>query len=76
MSATLPPVDQLLWSWPSVCKAATNDWAKSFALSIAKHAKRRNWQPSPKQHVLMSRMVAELYQHGGDFDGCDDLIED
>lgn len=69
----LRPVDELLWSWPTVCKAATNEWTKGFALSIAKHSKRRHWMPSPKQHLLMHRMVNELYQHRGDFDGRDDF---
>ena len=66
-------VDELLWSWPTVCKAASNDWAKGFALSIMRQSKRRNWQPSPKQHALMNRMVNEGYPHRGHFDGCDDF---
>lgn len=74
---TLPPVDELLWSWPTVCKAARTDWARSFALSIAKHSKRRGWRPSPKQYALMTRMVAEVYRRRGEFDGDDfPLIED
>lgn len=77
-TSTLRPVDELLWSWPTVCKAATNTWAKNFSMSIMRQSKRRNWKPSPKQHALMNRLVAELYRHRGDFDGCDDfdLIED
>ncbi|MDP5307574.1 hypothetical protein [Paracoccus spongiarum] len=73
--STLRPIDELLWSWPTVCKAATNDWARGFALSIAKHSKRRNWTPSPKQHALMNRLVAELYRHRGDFDDDFEVIE-
>lgn len=69
---SLRPVDELLWSWPTVCKVATNDWAKSFAQSIHRQSRRPNWMPTPKQHVLMQRMVAELYRHIDD-DG--DLIE-
>ncbi|MTH34432.1 hypothetical protein GL279_07460 [Paracoccus limosus] len=79
MSAqSLRPLDELLWSWPTVCKAATNDWAKSFAQSIQRQSRRPNWMPTPKQHVLMQRMVAEVYRQRGDFDDCDDfpLIED
>ena len=34
-TSALRPVDELLWSWPTVCKAATNEWAKGFARSIA-----------------------------------------
>lgn len=79
---TLRPVDELLWSWPTVCKAATNEWAKGFARSIAGQSRRRNWKPSPKQHAIMNRMVAELYRtrgrvSGGADDGPDiDLIEE
>ncbi|SNR24159.1 hypothetical protein EYF88_01735 [Paracoccus sediminis] len=75
---TLPSVDELMWSWPTVCKAAKDEWARGFALSIAKQSKRRNWKPSPKQHALMMRMVNEVYRDRGDFDGTDDfpLIED
>jgi hypothetical protein len=75
---SLPPVDELLWSWPTVCKSASNEWARCFALSIAKQSKRRNWTPTPKQHALMHRMVTSLYAQRGDFDGTDDfpLIED
>ena len=67
-AATLRPVEELLWSWPTVCRMATNDWAKNFAASIAKQARRRNWTPSPKQHQLMNSMVAELYRHTGEDD--------
>lgn len=69
MSAnTLAPVDELLWSWPTVCKSAKDEWARGFALSIAKQSKRPNWAPSPKQHALMQRMVRDLYRDGNDFD--------
>ncbi|WP_299841708.1 hypothetical protein [uncultured Paracoccus sp.] len=80
-TSALRPVDELLWSCPTVCKAATNEWAKGFARSIASQSRRRNWTPSPKQHALMHRMVSELYQtrgrvSGGADDGPDmDLIE-
>ncbi len=67
-AATLRPVEELLWSWPTVCRMATNDWAKNFAASIAKQARRRNWTPSAKQHQLMNSMVAELYRHTGEDD--------
>ncbi|SNR59098.1 DUF664 domain-containing protein [Paracoccus sediminis] len=74
----LPTVEELLWSWPAVCKAAKDEWAKDFALSIAKQSRHKNWTPSTKQHALMMRMVNEVYRHRGDFDGRDDfpLIED
>ncbi|AUH34647.1 hypothetical protein [Paracoccus tegillarcae] len=67
-SSTLRPVDELLWSWPTVCRMATNEWAKGFARSIASQSRRRNWTPSPKQHALMNSMVNELYRDTGEGD--------
>lgn len=71
-----PSVDELLWSWPSVCKAVKEEWARGFALSIAKHSKRRNWTHSPKQYALMARLVAELYRPRDDAGDDFSLIED
>lgn len=64
--------DDLLWSWPSLCKAVKEEGVKGCALSLTKHSKRRNWAPTPKQYALMNRLVADLYESRGDFD----LIED
>lgn len=55
-------VEELLWSWPSVCKAADTEWSRGFALSIMRQSRRRNWRPTEKQMVLMQRMVAALYE--------------
>ena len=63
-------IERIMWSWPRVNAAARTDWAKGFAASIARQARRRNWQPTPKQAALMRRMVDELFTHGteeGDF---------
>lgn len=73
--STRPSVEELLWSWPSVCKAAKNEWARGFALSIARHSKRRNWTPSSKQYALMARLVADLYHPRDDAGDDFDLIE-
>ena len=68
-------VDELLHHWPAVLQAAENEWAKSFATSIAKQARRRGWNPTPKQRALMHRMVEQLF--AVDDDGDDfRLIED
>jgi hypothetical protein len=69
----LLPVEELLWSWPTVCRTAKENWARGFALSIAKQSKRRGWQPTPKQHSLMNRLVCEIYQRDSEGEG--DLIE-
>lgn len=74
---TAATLDEIMWSWPTVCRMARDEWTRGFALSIARQAKRRGWEPSPKQFALMRRIVADLYQTRGDFDACDgeSLIE-
>ena len=60
-------VDRLLWHWPTVLRAAQvagNEWARNFARSIARQARRPDWRPSPKQLRLMGLMVAETCRHG------------
>lgn len=54
-------VDELLHHWPTVCRLAEDDWAKGFALSIARQSRRRGWHPSAKQTGIMQRMVSELF---------------
>lgn len=52
----------IVW-WPQVLRramAGSDDWAKSFARSIAKHGKRPSWNPSEKQAFLMRRMIEDL----------------
>ncbi|MGF6859662.1 hypothetical protein ABIE69_000209 [Rhodobacteraceae bacterium MBR-64] len=54
-------VDELLFHWPAVIRLAETDFAKCFALSIAKQSRRRGWKPSPKQLGIMRAMVSELF---------------
>lgn len=58
---TARPLEVLLHHWPTVCARAESPWAKSFAASISKQARRRNWTPTPKQLGIMRRMVSELF---------------
>lgn len=50
--------------WPLVLRRVmadgSDEWAKGFARSIARHGKRPGWRPSRKQEWIMRRMVAEL----------------
>lgn len=49
--------------WPRVVRRAMiegNEWSQGFAKSIARHAKRLSWRPSPKQAQVMRRMVHDL----------------
>ncbi|KPP85800.1 MAG: hypothetical protein HLUCCO07_01755 [Rhodobacteraceae bacterium HLUCCO07] len=50
--------------WPRVLRRAmadgSDDWAKGFAKSIARHGKRPGWRPTVKQAQIMRRMVSEL----------------
>lgn len=66
-------VERLLFHWPAVIRAAQEDWAKTFAQSIALQSRRRGWNPSAKQLGIMRRMVAELFQRAAEDDGA--LIE-
>lgn len=59
-------IEELMFHWPTVVRLAENDWAKSFASSIAKQSRRRNWRPTPKQLGIMQRMVTDLFIHRGD----------
>lgn len=57
-------LDQIIhfW-WPRVMRhamAGHDAWLQGFVRSIASHAKRASWRPSPKQASLMRRLVAEL----------------
>lgn len=49
--------------WGSVLRRVMtdgDDWSKGFVRSIARHAKRPTWRPTPKQAALMRRFVTEL----------------
>lgn len=37
-----------------------DEWAQGFAKSIARHGKRRDWRPTPKQAHIMRQMVSDL----------------
>lgn len=63
-------VDELLFHWAAVMKAAETPWAKSFAESVEVKARKPWWRPTAKQEAIMQRMVAELF---GEDDS--DLIE-
>jgi len=54
-------IDELLWHMPTVARMARDEWAKGFAESIVKQARRRGWHPSAKQLATMQRMVSELF---------------
>jgi len=54
-------VEELIWHMPTVARRARDEWAKAFAESIVKQARRRNWHPSAKQKAMMQRMVSELF---------------
>ncbi len=61
IAPSAPNLEELLWSWKSVIRNAPDGWARNFALSIAKQAKRKDWQPTAKQLGIMRKMVSDLY---------------
>lgn len=56
-------LDELLHHWRAVIGAAPKGFSRDFALSIQRHRRRPDWQPTPKQLALMRQMVAELFTH-------------
>ena len=74
---SLRPVDELLWSLPHILDAGSSEWAKGFIASILRASKRRGWQPTPKQHRMMDRLVADHYrERSAAPDDDSSLIED
>jgi hypothetical protein len=70
-------VERLLHHMPAVAANAGNDFARGFAVSIAKQSRRKGWWPSHKQLPVMRSLVSDLFVHGlADDEGGDfDLIE-
>jgi len=62
MAEKVQPVEEILWSWPTVMKVAKDEWTRNFAKSIARQSRRRGWKPTPRQHALMSKIVADIYR--------------
>ena len=60
--------EELLWHMPTVHRMARDEWAKNFAESVLKQARRRGWRPSVKQLAMMQRMVSELFTRRDDGD--------
>ena len=54
-------LEELIFQMPTVERRATDPWVKSFAASILKQRRRRNWRPTEKQVAIMRRLVAELF---------------
>lgn len=57
-------IERLLFHMPSVASQFDDPWAKSFAESVIKHSRRKNWKPSPKQLPIMRRLVSDLFAYG------------
>lgn len=58
-------LDEILtFRWPRIVRRvmaeACDEWIKGFVLSIARHGKRANWHPSPKQEQIIRRVVSEF----------------
>ena len=59
---TRRPIEVLLHHLPGVVARAENEWARGFALSLMRQAKRPTWKPSPKQLLLADKLVSELFR--------------
>lgn len=69
-------VDRLVYHMRTVASFSDSEWAKGFALSMLRNAKRRTWTPTPKQFDMMSRLVAELFTHANEGGSCDVIESD
>ena len=67
-------LDDLISQMPAIIRHSQSEWAKGFAGSILRQAKRPSWRPTPKQHAIMQRLVSDLFT-GADA-GDVDLIEE
>jgi hypothetical protein len=65
-SATPDEIERLLHHMPTVAQMAENTWAKGFAQSVTKQARRKNWHPSPKQLSVMRGLVTDLFTRASD----------
>lgn len=52
-------LDELLWWMKSIAGKAPEEWERTFARSILRHAKRLSWTPSKKQLWMMRQLVEE-----------------
>ncbi|SHK35963.1 hypothetical protein SAMN05444000_12647 [Shimia gijangensis] len=73
--ATPSEIERLVYYMPSIAARAENDWSRSFAQSIVKQCRRRNWRPSPKQLSVMRGLVTDLFTQGSNEGGECDVIE-
>ncbi|SIT81862.1 hypothetical protein [Pontibaca methylaminivorans] len=50
--------------WPLIMRRVMADgsdkWLMGFVRSIARHAKRPSWRPTPRQEQVMRRLVVEM----------------
>ena len=59
-------IERLIHHMPSVAIHAENTWAKGFAQSVVKQARRKNWTPSLKQLSVMRALVSDLFAYASD----------
>jgi|GEM_PF-4156830 len=57
------PVDVLLHHLRGVA-VSSNAWEAGFAKSILRQSRRAEWKPTPKQQVIMDRLVGDLFGEG------------
>lgn len=55
------PIDELLWrAGRGVRRGALTGWARGFALSLMRQAKRPDWAPSAKQERVLRQLIDEI----------------
>lgn len=61
--ATPCEIERLLHHLQTIHQRPQSEFAESFAGSILKQSRRRNWSPSEKQLGVMRKLVSELFSH-------------
>ena len=79
MTRHAPPLagdalERAIFHWPAVVARTPKGWARDFALSIQRNARKPWWKPTDRQGQIMRRMVAELFD--GTAEGEPELIEE
>ena len=59
-------IPEIMFHWPAVVSRADTDFAKGFARSVARQARRPGWRPTAKQLPIMERMVSDLFTSADD----------
>lgn len=62
MPLELLELETLPFRMEALARRAPNEWERTFARSILRHAKRPTWRPTARQEQVMRRMADSLFR--------------